>query len=180
MTHKYYIKLASNEYPDDDYILSNNPLYSFVLDNVSGDYKKDGNKYIYQSTPFTGNKYTIYKLVTEPKELFTRASITNNNPYAPDKFFFQKSEKYYVLSKTVQAESGKTYFSLRDLFVEEYSYNIYKIPLEKIIRESVHTYAKEPYHNIIINDLDDYGLEQLSYRGDKVIYALRASTGHFV
>ena len=180
MTHKYYIKLASNEYPDDDYILSNNPLYSFVLDNVSGDYKKDGNKYIYQSQPFTGNKYTIYKLVTEPKELFTRASIANNNPYAPDKFFFQKSEKYYVLSKTVQAESGKTYFSLRDLFVEEYSYNIYKIPLEKIIRESVHTYAKEPYHNIIINDLDDYGLEQLSYRGDKVIYALRASTGHFV
>ena len=64
MTHKYYIKLASDEYPDDDYILSNNPLYSFVLDNVSGDYKKDGNKYIYQSTPFTGNKYTIYKLVT--------------------------------------------------------------------------------------------------------------------
>ena len=28
------------------------------------------------------------------------------------------------------------------------------IPVKTIIREAVHTYAKEPYHNIIINDLD--------------------------
>jgi len=54
------------------------------------------------------------------------------------------------------------------------------MPLEKIIRESVHAYAKEPYHNIIINDLDTYGLEQLTYRGDKPLYALRnLSTSHF-
>jgi hypothetical protein len=52
--------------------------------------------------------------------------------------------------------------------------------LEKIIRESVHAYAKEPYHNIIINDLNDYGLEQLTYKGDKKLYALRdCATGHF-
>lgn len=36
----------------------------------------------------------------------------------------------------------------------------------------LHTYALEPYHNIIINDLDDIGLELLEYRGDEPIYLL--------
>jgi hypothetical protein len=48
---------------------------------------------------------------------------------------------------------------LIDLYELIPEYSIKKIPLEKIIRESVHAYAKEPYHNIIINDLDKYGLE---------------------
>lgn len=38
--------------------------------------------------------------------------------------------------------------------------------LKDIILESVHEHAQEPYWNIIINDLDDYGLELLEYRGD--------------
>ena len=49
----------------------------------------------------------------------------------------------------------------------------HKIPLEKIIREAVHAYAQEPYHNILINDLDEYGLEQLTFKGDAPLYALR-------
>ena len=36
----------------------------------------------------------------------------------------------------------------------------------------LHTYALEPYHNIIINDLDDIGLELLEYRGDEHMYLL--------
>ena len=47
-----------------------------------------------------------------------------------------------------------------------------KIPLKKIIREMLHTYALEPYHNIVINDLDDKGLELLEYRGDMPMYLL--------
>jgi hypothetical protein len=38
----------------------------------------------------------------------------------------------------------------------------------------VHTYANEPYHNIIINDLDAYGLELLEYRYDIPMYLYRA------
>jgi hypothetical protein len=34
----------------------------------------------------------------------------------------------------------------------------------------VHTYANEPYHNIVINDLDTYGLELLEYRYDIPMY----------
>jgi hypothetical protein len=44
------------------------------------------------------------------------------------------------------------------------------IPIKTIIREAVHTYAKEPYHNIIINDLENHGLKLLEYRGDSPLY----------
>lgn len=60
-----------------------------------------------------------------------------------------------------------------DIVEEENGYNSYykkKLPLHYIIREAVHTYANEPYHNIIINDLDDWGLELLTYRGEEPMY----------
>lgn len=50
---------------------------------------------------------------------------------------------------------------------------ILKHPLKDIIRESVHQYGGEFFHNIIINDLDDYGLELLEYRYDKPLYIFR-------
>jgi hypothetical protein len=55
------------------------------------------------------------------------------------------------------------------------------LPIYSIIKEAVHTYGKEPYHNIIINDLDKKGLELLEYRGDELtpIYLLRNSDGEF-
>jgi hypothetical protein len=37
----------------------------------------------------------------------------------------------------------------------------------------VHVYAGEPYWNIIINDLDTYGLELLEYRYDIPMYLYR-------
>ena len=53
-----------------------------------------------------------------------------------------------------------------------------KLILKDIIKEAVHTYGKEPYHNIIINDLDDYGLELLEYRGDTPLYMLYDENAH--
>ena len=44
--------------------------------------------------------------------------------------------------------------------------------LKEIITEAVHHYAKEPYSNIIVKDLDMTGLELLEYRGDKDLYLL--------
>ena len=44
--------------------------------------------------------------------------------------------------------------------------------LKDIIIEAVHEFAKEPYRNIIVNDLDDVGLELMEYRGDTAIYFL--------
>jgi len=49
------------------------------------------------------------------------------------------------------------------------------ILLSEIIKNAVHVYAGEPYHNIIINDLDTYGLELLEYRYDVPLYLYRVS-----
>ena len=48
-----------------------------------------------------------------------------------------------------------------------------KIPIPDIIRNMIHHYAGEPYYNIIINDLDIYGLELLEYRYDDPLYLYR-------
>ena len=52
-------------------------------------------------------------------------------------------------------------------------WKINKIPIADIIRNMVHTYAGEPFHNIIINDLENYGLELLEYRYDVPMYLYR-------
>lgn len=44
--------------------------------------------------------------------------------------------------------------------------------IKNIIREVVHEYAREPYHNIIINDLEMCGLELMEYRGEDPMYFL--------
>lgn len=56
-------------------------------------------------------------------------------------------------------------------------WHINKVPIADIIRNMVHTYAGEPLHNIIINDLDTYGLELLEYRYDTPMYLYRNYDG---
>lgn len=51
--------------------------------------------------------------------------------------------------------------------------NIIDIPIVDIIKNAVHVYAGEPLHNIVINDIDEYGLELLEYRGDQSLYLPR-------
>ena len=52
--------------------------------------------------------------------------------------------------------------------------NIIDIPIVDIVRNAVHVYAGEPLHNIVINDIDEYGLELLEYRGDNNLYMPRS------
>ncbi len=47
-----------------------------------------------------------------------------------------------------------------------------KILLKEIIIEAVHEFAKEPYHNIVVNDLDTFGVELMEYRGTDPMYLL--------
>ena len=44
------------------------------------------------------------------------------------------------------------------------------IPIKRIIRDAVMTFAKERPENIIINDLDDLGVELMEYRGAQPMY----------
>ncbi len=45
-----------------------------------------------------------------------------------------------------------------------------KVPIKNIILNAVHEWAKEPWYNIVVNDLNDYGLELLEYQGDNPVY----------
>ena len=52
-----------------------------------------------------------------------------------------------------------------------------KIWIGDIIKELVHVYGNEPYHNIIIQDIEQNGVELWEYRGDKTMYMIvRKST----
>lgn len=44
--------------------------------------------------------------------------------------------------------------------------------LKDIIVEAVHEFGREPYHNIIVNDLDTFGVELMEYRGREPMYML--------
>lgn len=69
--------------------------------------------------------------------------------------------------------AAQTDFAGIDDWDEETNSYIYtQVPIYEILKEAIHTYAKEPYHNIIINDLDDCGIELLEYRGDQPLYLL--------
>lgn len=52
---------------------------------------------------------------------------------------------------------------------------IKQLPIEQIIREMVHAYGDEPFHNIIINDLEEAGLILQEYRYDKDLFLIRES-----
>lgn len=49
----------------------------------------------------------------------------------------------------------------------------YKLPIKQILWDAVHAYANEPFHNIVLNDLDELGLELLEYRYDIPLYLIR-------
>ena len=82
----------------------------------------------------------------------------------------------------LNGELGGNLIASIDFGVEEYwdretdiiTYN--KIPIKRIMREAIHTYANEPYHNIIINDLDEAAIELMEYRGDTPLYLFRDIT----
>lgn len=48
-------------------------------------------------------------------------------------------------------------------------------PIKEIILHAVHEYAQEGWQNIIVNDLDDYGLELLEYDGLSPLYYIISS-----
>ena len=59
------------------------------------------------------------------------------------------------------------------------NWSIRKIPLQDIIKHMINVYGGEPLHNIMINDLDTYGLELLEYRYDMPMYLYREN-GKFI
>ena len=61
-------------------------------------------------------------------------------------------------------------FGTRDEIDENGMISNVDIPVKTIIRDAVHEFAKEPFANIVINDLDTLGIELMEYRGNKPLY----------
>ena len=175
MSYDYYEKVDSNDTSIEQCV--------FELDNNSGNWFLLNGSYIYDNTnpkTYAGNHYTKYKKIITPHQLFVSADTTQT--CIANTYFYKKQDQpdYYLLNTTASWKSEDNNFQLKDLYEVERNYSIKKIPLEKIIRESVHAYAKEPFHNIIIQDVDKYALEQVLWRGDEPLVVLRQkSTGHF-
>lgn len=72
-----------------------------------------------------------------------------------------------------------TDFAYEELILEDGSIQKNYLPIKHIIREMVHYYGNEPFHNIIIKDVDDMGLEQLDYLGENSIYIFRTEDGDY-
>lgn len=70
--------------------------------------------------------------------------------------------------------NARTDFGTYDYYdVETGLTSNYKLPIKDILWDAVHAYANEPFHNIILNDLDELGLELLEYRYDVPLYLIR-------
>lgn len=116
------------------------------------------------------NAYKKYEGVFNEEQQYYTYDIDSNtySPVSVDDFI--TGQTYYVQNYTLAMDEFDPSITYYD---EEVITTLTPIPLYKIIREAVHAWANESYHNIIINDLNTYGLEQLQYKGDKTLYALR-------
>lgn len=83
-----------------------------------------------------------------------------------------KANKYYIYIDGEYVISKDEYNENQIYYTKDTVLNQEHLKLKDIIKEAVHVYGKEMYHNIIINDLDDYGLELVEYRGEEPLYVL--------
>lgn len=102
--------------------------------------------------------------------LFTNFSVSyTTNNYS---ISLQGKDKMCLLNGQVNG----SFFASITFDNEEYydvangNRTITKLPIKYIIKEAVHEYAGEPFGNIIVNDLDDLGLELLKYVGAAPMY----------
>lgn len=78
----------------------------------------------------------------------------------------------------LNGELGGTIYALTHNFgVEDYTdengiLTTSKLLIKDIVTDAVHEFAKEPLYNIIVNDLDDYGIELMEYRGKDPLYVI--------
>lgn len=93
---------------------------------------------------------------------YSRIVFENKVQYEANKYYIYKNGKYEISKEKFDPNE---YYYTKGILMDQN-----KLKLKDIIKEAVHFYAKEPYGNIIINDLDDYGLELLEYRGDIPLY----------
>ena len=105
-------------------------------------------------------KYT-YEPIDLPSEM-----------WRPGAYYIASGDNYILDESPIGGwQDDRTYYSRKA------ESEITKIWIGDIVKELVHVYGNEPYHNIIIQDIEANGVELWEYIGDKTMYMLiRCST----
>lgn len=86
--------------------------------------------------------------------------------YHPNTYYVKMGDKY-ILDCGLEKTKNQRYYEKISSIKTSY------LPIREIIRNIVHIYGHQPWHKIIINDLDLFGSELLEYRGDKPLYLIK-------
>ena len=113
-------------------------------------------------------------IIWYPQGIFIITSFNSSQSTNAFNISLSGKDKMCLLNGEVSGNihANSTRFDIIEELLEDGGVKKIKIPIKYIIQEAVHGYAGEPMHNIVINDLDDYGLELLEYRGSTPLYIL--------
>ena len=155
----YYERVLINEEHYEPYVVGldeYNPGTYYLLDPVLETYYLAEGEY---------NPEYQYYIIT-PEYKYKKVSFLDNTNYTVHSYYvYDANNDKYVLSEEPFSPTQKYY----DQVIYETKEDV---PIETIVREAVHFYGQEPYHNIVINDIDEYGLELMEYRGEDPIYII--------
>ena len=156
----------------DDLRYKHSVVKSTVVDSITGNVILNNEEFFpYKDYP---------DIIWFPQGIFLITDFKINlNTNGTDNIYITGKDKMALLN----GELGGVFPHATDVgTIEEYTLeedetisDIKKTPLtiKNIIREMIHKYGNEPMHNIVINDLDDNGLEVIDYLGDNDIYLLK-------
>lgn len=103
---------------------------------------------------------------------YTKTTIEDYTQYKANVYYIYVDGDYVLAKNEYLYDNNNQYNEHLVYYTKDVLLDQKDLKLKDIIREAIHEYGKEPYQNIRINDLDNYGLELLEYRGDSPLYML--------
>lgn len=92
-----------------------------------------------------------------------------------------RAGKYYYYdsnANTYMLDTQDVYMPSRAYFKQVPVSSKEKLWIGDVIREMVHVYGNEPYHNILLKDIERYGIELWEYRGDQTMFMIMRRSTH--
>lgn len=112
---------------------------------------------------FVNPKYS--DIIWFPQGIFVATSVSTQNNLQGITISISGKDKMCLLDGSVGGAVFADHdFGQLEIIEADGTTRREELPIWRIIREAIHTYAHEPYENIIINDLEDISVELLDYK----------------
>lgn len=105
---------------------------------------------------------TDFANIEEVNTKYELVTFKDKSEYRANMYYIKQNDEYTISFE--EFKDGVSYYT------QSIERTLTPVPIKTIIREAIHTYANEPYYNIIINDVDDTGLELLEYRVENPMF----------